>query len=239
MKQVIFKDKENNEFHFGILTDNDDIICGCYGSLIPKDEIGAEHDYEILKINDRWVNLDNMLDSNILKIDYKNWIGCKIVSVEPAVEKDGRYLSDRKKIEAPLVSNEFDVILVEDWCKWYCLYYLTHDENNNEILISFTFGDIIDGCDHYYYPKSIVDFALKNNLKIDAVSYIAICKMYIEDALENNNVAIPDSVLPSYEDLEKVISINKNSCCVSFYISGEYDVHNWRNNYYVIQSSKK
>lgn len=64
MKQVKFKDIENDEMHGGILLDNGDIICGCYGGLIPKDEIckpdesGEAKQAQILEVYDTWVNLD-------------------------------------------------------------------------------------------------------------------------------------------------------------------------------------
>lgn len=163
----------------------------------------------------------------IMSTNYKDWVGCTIYKVNPAV-KYNRYLSDRHDEDCPLVSNQFDVIQVEDWNKWYGLYYLTKSESGEEILISFSFGDIIDGVDHYYYPDTIVTFAIKNNLKIDAVSYIAICKMYEEDELTPNEI-IPNNVLPTLEDLSKVIVENPDSCHSSFYISGNYDAGNWKN----------
>jgi len=58
MKQVMFYDKENDMKHGGILTDDGNIICGCCGGIIPSDEIGEEHDHQILKVFDFWVNLD-------------------------------------------------------------------------------------------------------------------------------------------------------------------------------------
>lgn len=58
MKQVMFYDKANDEKHGGILLDNGDIICGCCGGIIPNDEIGEEHDHEIIKVFESWVNLD-------------------------------------------------------------------------------------------------------------------------------------------------------------------------------------
>lgn len=41
MKQVKIFDIENQLIHGGILLENGDIICGCCGGLIPKDEISC------------------------------------------------------------------------------------------------------------------------------------------------------------------------------------------------------
>lgn len=171
-------------------------------------------------------------------INPKNWEGCTICSIKPA-QKDvwEDYVSHRENDPIRLVTNKFNVIAVEDWNKWYGLYYLTKSENNEENLIMFTYGDIIDGGDHYYYPNTIVEFALKNNLKIDAVSYIAICKMYIDDVLGPNDI-IPNRVLPGLDDLAKVIVENPDSYHSSFCISGNYDVSNWKR-YVKRQNSKE
>lgn len=64
MKQVKFIDLENNVVHGGILTDDGDIICGCCGGLIEKDEIGDDPDkctHKILKIYDNWIDLDEAI----------------------------------------------------------------------------------------------------------------------------------------------------------------------------------
>ncbi len=62
MKQVMFYDKANDKIHGGLLTDDENIICGCCGGIIPADEIGGEDDdHEILKVYDSWVNLDEAI----------------------------------------------------------------------------------------------------------------------------------------------------------------------------------
>lgn len=59
MKQILFYDKANDMKHGGILTDEGDIICGCCGGLIPRDEIGGEDDdHIIIKVYKNWINLD-------------------------------------------------------------------------------------------------------------------------------------------------------------------------------------
>ena len=55
MKQIMFYDKINNEKHGGILTDNGDIICGCCGGLIEKEDVDS--DVEIIKVFEDWVEL--------------------------------------------------------------------------------------------------------------------------------------------------------------------------------------
>ena len=153
---------------------------------------------------------------------YINWEGCTISKVEEAITDEyGYYLSDRHDSDMKLVTNMFDVITVEDYCKWYSLYYLTMTKDYIPILISFTFGDIIDGVDHCYYPYSIVEFAIKNNLKIDVISYIAICKMFMEDR-ELLDEKIPDKFLPKKEDLESVL-VNASGNCRTFYLNHLYD----------------
>ena len=61
MKQCKFYDIENGVIHGGILTDDGDIICGCCGGLIERDEIGngAECTLRILRIYDSWLDLTN------------------------------------------------------------------------------------------------------------------------------------------------------------------------------------
>ena len=59
MKQVRFKDLENNIIHGGIMTDEGDIICGCCGGLIEADEFEGENKtHVILEIFPNWINLD-------------------------------------------------------------------------------------------------------------------------------------------------------------------------------------
>lgn len=156
-----------------------------------------------------------------------DWKGCYISSIELAQLDSDKYLSHRHDEDIHLVSNQTDVITVENWNKWYNLYYLTLNENHEVVLVSFTFGDIIDGVDHYYYPESIVRFAKVNNLKIDTISYIAICKMFMEDAgyMEES---IPNDVLPTLEDLESVLT-DTHGICTSFYLHHLYDIDSWRN----------
>ena len=58
-KQVIFIDTEDTPHikHSGILLDTGDLICGECGGLFEASERGET--WEIVKIFDSWVNLDN------------------------------------------------------------------------------------------------------------------------------------------------------------------------------------
>lgn len=163
------------------------------------------------------------------KIDeISNWVGCGTPKITDAVKDiDDMYLSDRRDSDIHLVSNKFNVITVEDWNKWYSLYYLTTDSNNNPKLVSFSFGDIINGIDHYYFPVTVVEFAKINKLKIDTISYIAICKMYMEDAGCMDST-IPNYVLPTLEALEEVLE-DAQGICTTFYLHHLYDGCAYRN----------
>ena len=61
MKQVKFKDIENNEVHGGILTDDGDVICGCCCGLIPADELTEEYGHIILEEFSEWASLDEAI----------------------------------------------------------------------------------------------------------------------------------------------------------------------------------
>lgn len=58
VKQLKFKDKENDEIHGGILTEDGDIICGCCGGIIRHDEMDG---IEILEEYNEWVNIDEAI----------------------------------------------------------------------------------------------------------------------------------------------------------------------------------
>lgn len=64
MKQVKFKDTENDVIHGGILLDNGDVVCGCCGGLITKDEIDNPDEFNnitILETFDTWTDLDKTI----------------------------------------------------------------------------------------------------------------------------------------------------------------------------------
>ena len=159
--------------------------------------------------------------SNTVIPSYTNWKGCSIASVDEIVtNRQCQILSDRHDECIPLISNKFNVITAEDYDKWYGLYYVTVNENNKPILIKFTYGDILDGMGNSFHPKYVVDFALANNLKIDTISYIAICKNFIE---YNDGNSIPKELLPSLEDLDKVL-VNGNGISFTYHLRHDYDL---------------
>ena len=51
-KQVKFKDMKKGEFHGGIQLENGDVVCGCCGGIVPRDEV------EVIETYKDWLNLD-------------------------------------------------------------------------------------------------------------------------------------------------------------------------------------
>lgn len=64
MKQIKYKDIENDVICGGIRLDDGDIICACCGSLIPVDEQDAEYGFELLEEYDNWVDFSNEIIDN-------------------------------------------------------------------------------------------------------------------------------------------------------------------------------
>lgn len=58
MKQIKFKDLENDTIHGGIMLDNGDAICGCCGGLFEADERGET--WELIQTFD-WVDIDKAI----------------------------------------------------------------------------------------------------------------------------------------------------------------------------------
>ncbi len=59
MKQIMFKDIENESIHGGILLDNGDVICGCCGGLLKADEINQT--WSNINTYDEWIDLDETI----------------------------------------------------------------------------------------------------------------------------------------------------------------------------------
>ena len=60
IKQIKFLDKRENEILGGLLLENNDILCGCCGCIIPSDE---QDDIEIIEIYSNWKNIsDTIID---------------------------------------------------------------------------------------------------------------------------------------------------------------------------------
>lgn len=57
MKQIKFRDTENDIVYGGIRLDNGDVICACRGCLIPKNEQTIEQGFELLEEYDEWLDL--------------------------------------------------------------------------------------------------------------------------------------------------------------------------------------
>lgn len=114
--------------------------------------------------------------------------------------RDYKYKSERNK---GLISQVPGVITCEDYCKWYNLYYI---ESNTGVVCKL--GDVwwdaigIEYRDHTYQPRSVVEFALKHNLKIGRMSMEAIIYRWRENYYEEG---IPLDELPKFEDAIKCV----------------------------------
>lgn len=127
----------------------------------------------------------------------------------------GQYMSHRFDEDIILVCQDLNVLTVEDYCKWYGLYYLMEDPDTKEVmLVTLTFGDIITGVDHDYFPDSIVEFCIKNDLKLDGASYLCICKMLLDDNMYDDLKC----TLPDVNDLAMVLKRNKESISHTFHV---------------------
>ena len=105
------------------------------------------------------------------------------------------YKSER---DINLVSRVPGVITCEDYCKWYNLYYIDYDgtvykltdkfpgiedKNTGKVLAEPMSAWNIEYLDHTYNPRSVVEFALSNNLKIGRISMEAIMYRWMENYL--------------------------------------------------------
>lgn len=108
-----------------------------------------------------------------------------------------------------LVSNLPGTITVEDTNKWEDLYYIDEDGNVNRLFNMQEYCGYINVIDDdHIYPNAVVEFARANDLKIEYLSYVAICQMYIEDS---GDFGVPNEFLPTYKDLDKVLVDGNNS----------------------------
>jgi len=123
-----------------------------------------------------------------------------------------------------LIGDSVNAILVEDEVmKWYCLWMI--DPNTKKpIKLHDAFDDFFDcveGVDNYYFPNSVVQFAKMHNIKIDYMSYTAICLRFLEDNTDNY-IKIPDEYLPTYDDLKSVL-VGSNGVSIYFHLYPEYN----------------
>lgn len=162
---------------------------------------------------------------NELKEYFKDkFKGATIISITPlAIDSDGNYLSDRENEEIHLVCNKPNRVTVEDYCKWYNFFFVTYNPDNESemILITLSYGDIIGGYNHSFYPDYMIQFCIENNLKIDAISYINIVKMYYEEYDDDFERFI--SHLPYSDSLSKVIDYDYNINSEYFKLCGMID----------------
>lgn len=61
MKQVKFKDKENDVILGGILLDDGDLVCACCGGLIPADELVTGEQFEIIEVYETWIDFSQFI----------------------------------------------------------------------------------------------------------------------------------------------------------------------------------
>lgn len=145
--------------------------------------------------------------------------GAYVSSYEKAQKNyNDEYLSHRNDENVSLVRQELNILTVEDYDKWYGLYYLMEDPDTKEVmLVTLALGDILEGIDHEFYPNAVVKFCIENDIKIDITSYICICK-----SLFQYDENILDMCLPHMNDLYKVISTS-DSNSFTFNVYGKYD----------------
>lgn len=133
--------------------------------------------------------------------------------------ENNKYMSDRNDESIVLVCQELNILTVEDYDKWYGLYYLMEDPDTKEVmLVTLCWGDILEGVDHEFYPNAIINFCVENDLKVDATSYICICKsllQYDEDKFLNH--------LPYYKDTNGIIKVINQSISNAFNVNVKYD----------------
>lgn len=138
---------------------------------------------------------------------------------------DGKYLSDRNDEDIPLVCQELDVLTVEDYYKWYGLYYLMEDPVTKEImLVTLAWGDILEGIDHEFYPDAVIKFCLENNLIIDPISFLCINKsllLYDEDILKNHL-----AYLVNIHKCQLSFIKSSKSRSRTFWLDGRFDIAN-------------
>lgn len=148
--------------------------------------------------------------------------GAYVASYEEAQKNlDGEYMSDRNNENMPLVCQKLNFLTVEDYDKWYGLYYLMEDPDTKKVmLVRLCHGNILEGVDHEYYPASVVRFCNNNNIKVDAMSLLCINKsllMYDENKLMNR--------LISLHYTKDIIIHNTESKSRVFYVDGRYDTY--------------
>lgn len=149
--------------------------------------------------------------------------GALIVGITEAKKNsEGKYMSHRNDEEITLVCQKLDRLTVEDYDKWYSLYYLMKEPSTNDVyLISLTHGTILDGIDHEYYPNTVIEFCKENNIIIDEASYIAICRSFME--YTNYDYHTINKQMPHKLHVLQYTETDCNAVCKTYYVSSIYD----------------
>lgn len=205
-----------------ILSDNDLKVDEMYTlTEILWDDYG-EHTCRLEEFPDKEFHLRCFETREIM---YETTISNCLIKMEAAKKNQfGLYMSDRNSDKITLVSQEPEVITVEDWNKWYSLYYMVKNKDDSIKLVTINPDRSYKGLqciDHNFIPKSVVEFAISNNLKLDIISYIAICKNFKEDQCGYGE-EIDIKYLPSSHDLFKVLK-NGKGICDTYNLDYRYD----------------
>lgn len=149
--------------------------------------------------------------------------GATIVGITEAKKNsEGKYMSHRNDEEITLVCQKLNRLTIEDYDKWYSLYYLMKEPNTEDVyLISLTHGTILDGTDHEYYPNTVIEFCKENSIIIDETSYIAICKSFIEYV--NYDYHITSKKMPHKLHVVQYTETDWNAICKAYHVHSIYD----------------
>lgn len=197
--------------------------------LINASPVLLDDDF-ITSPNFKFESTESVFDKSISIDGYNNWIlitddeefSKKLPFPNIYVPKNV-FVSDR---DIPLVSWVNGVITCENWCKHYSLFYITED--NKVMTLTDMFEDAwdIEGLDHSWEPASLVEFALRHDLKIGYESYKALCMQYADYRGKSEtpgDTYIPKHSLPSSMDLNKVIKYDYGVRTRCQYPSWAYD----------------
>ena len=165
-----------------------------------------------------WWGIDYQFATDCGEQPYNSSLNATLTSAGPLyiVESNRRRRSSKGHYVIPNlydISNK-PIVVAEDYCKWYDL--LICDENGKLVdSIDYNNGifyNELEWWDHAVKPVSVVKGCIKASLRLDMISYLAICYRWAEDREYDTPDCIPDEELPYREDLEKVIEFNKGVC---------------------------
>ena len=61
LKQIKYRDLDNDTVHGGIMLDNGNVICACCGCLISKDRFTDKESYELIETYKDWVDFSESI----------------------------------------------------------------------------------------------------------------------------------------------------------------------------------